>query len=331
MVTQKSIAKQLGISPSLVSRALCGTAEKIGASEETVRKIRETALSLGYAPDAAARTLRGAKSQTIGVIIKDFDDPFLGRMTGELQHLARQNGYSLLLTGFDRTAGQPCDSASLLRFRLDALIICGSDICGNWIAAFRDKNIPIVQIGADRNCKGVRRVETDEAAGLELLVTHILDAGHRRIGFIGSHSGPHRRRRQILEKLLSAHGLTPDQISMVSVTEENNPGLSAMGKLLHQTGKQLPTVVLAADDSMAQGALRAIYNAGLSVPQDISLTGIDDIPAAELMIPALTTVRSPVGGMVRTAFAMVFATDTGERIVRMRPELSVRESCRKLC
>jgi LacI family transcriptional regulator len=329
MVTQKFIAQKLGISTSLVSRALAGTAKNIGASDETIRKIREAAAELGYAPNAAALTLRGAKSKTIGVIIKDFDDPFLGRMTGALQELARKSGYSLLLTGFDVAKRKPLDLSSLLRYRLDALIVCGSDICSSWVKSFQSRDIPVAQIGSDADCAGVSRVEMDEAAGIEFLVDFVIKSGHRRIGFIGSVAGPHLRRRHMLEAELERQGVSRRDTTMISVPESENAGLAAMKKLLAKTAKKRPTVVLAADDSMAQGALRAVYDAGLAVPHDLSLTGIDDIPAAGLMIPALTTIRSPIDRMVAAAFELVFEPAGGGpgRVTRLAPELVVRESC----
>ena len=202
MITQKTIAEKLGISPSLVSRALSGTAANIGASEETVRKIRETAAGLGYVPNPAALTLRGLTAKVIGVIIKDFDDPFLGRMTDAIQERARKNGCSLNLTGFDRINGIPHDSASLLRYRLDALIICGSDICSDWVKDFTSRDIPVAQVGVDNDYPGVVRVEVDEMAGIRMLVEYVLLKGHRRLGFIGGSSGPHLRRRRLLEEVL---------------------------------------------------------------------------------------------------------------------------------
>jgi DNA-binding LacI/PurR family transcriptional regulator len=100
--------------------------------------------------------------------------------------------------------------------------------------------------------------------------------------------------------------------------------------LLRRAGKNMPTAVISADDSMAQGGLRAIHDLGLSVPGDISLTGIDDIPSASLMIPSLTTIRTPVGMMVRAAFELVIekaATGGNATVLKFKPEIAVRESC----
>ncbi len=326
MITQKTIAEKLGVSTSLVSRALSGTAANIGASEETVRRIRETAAEFGYVPNPAALTLRGFTAKVIGVIIKDFNDPFLGRMTEVIQDRAQNNGCSLNLTGFDLVKGFPRDSASLLRYRLDALIVCGSDICSeDWVAEFTSRNIPVAQVGVDADFPGVVRVEVDEAAGIRMLVESVLLKGHRRLGFIGGSSGPHLRRRRLLEEVLCSKNIASE---FVSVADDEHIGFRAMEKLLQKTRKCRPTAVLAADDFTAQGGLRALYEHGLSVPRDISLTGFDDIPSAELMIPALTTIRVPVRRMVAAAFDLIVDSGAKSRKVRkLAPELIERESC----
>lgn len=324
MVTQKTIAQKLGISPSLVSRALSGTAGDIGASPETVKRICETAKQLGYAPNAAAQALRGAKSKTIGVVIKDFHDPFLGEMIGSLQRQAEKDGCSLLVTGLDTVRHRHLkDAASLLRYRPDALILCGSDICGAWLKPFLAAAIPVIQIGSDADYPGVARVENDERAGLRLLLDFLLGAGHRRIGFIGSDSGPHRRRRRLLEAELRERGIV--RAVFVAVPDGDGVGRRAMARLLRKTGVRRPSVVIAADDATAQEALRAIHEAHLAVPDDLSLTGIDDIPGAALMIPALTTVRAPVRRLAEAAFELLAGAGEGRR--QLEPELVIRESC----
>lgn len=329
MVTQKTIAKKLGVSPSLVSRALCGTAGNIGASEKTVLRIRNEAKRLNYAPNAAALTLRGSKSMTIGVVIKNFDDPFFGSMTGELQRLSHDRGFSLLLTGFNNERNQ-IDTSTLLRYHLDALIICGSDTCAPWIKPFLKKGLPIVQIGSGETYPGINRVEMDEECGITLLLDYLRSIGHRSIGFIGENSTPHKRRRQIYSVMMKKMKLKTGPHKAVSVTAGKDSGIKAMKTLLEKAGKTMPSAVICADDSMAQSGLRAIHDLGLCVPQDISLTGIDDIPSARLMIPSLTTIRAPIGTMVRAAFELVIekaAVGGNATILKFKPEIAIRESC----
>ena len=150
MTTQKEIADQLGVSPSLVSRALSGTANEIGVSAKTIHRIRELAAKLNYRPSAAALTLRGASTRTLGVIVRNFEDPFFGHMIGELQALAWTKQYSLVLTGCPPGNDQAIDLASLVKYQLDGVIIVGSDFEPEGLDAFSLKGIPLVQIGAGR-------------------------------------------------------------------------------------------------------------------------------------------------------------------------------------
>jgi len=328
VITQKDIAARLGISASLVSRALSGTAKDIGASKETVALIRKTASELGYTPNVAALTLRGEKSKTIGVVIKDFDDPFLGKMTGELQQLCQRDGYSLILTGFNIEDKVPCDTSSLLRYQLDALIVCGSYICGSWVKNFISRDIPVVQIGADRKYAGVGRVEVDEAKCFEALVGFLGNLGHSHIGFLGTSGVPHQKRCVFFERALHNAGLKADKNFIAVVSPGINAGGKAMAKLFRQAGKSLPTAIVASDDMLALQGIRVAYEEGINIPSDISLTGFDDISASSMMIPSLTTVRVPVKKMIGLAFLMIFNKESFIPEVKyVDAELVKRESC----
>lgn len=331
MVTQKDIARKLGVSPSLVSRALAGTAQEIGASMATVEKIRNEAKRLKYAPNAAALTLRGSSSMTIGVVVKDFDDPFLGRMIGELQELAQANGFSLLLAGCDTKKRHRVDSSSLLRYQLDGLILCGSDICAPWLTPFLEKGLRIVQIGSDAPYAGVSRVSVDERCGIELLLGHLLSLGHTKIGFIGDNGGPHRRRLGIFKAMLDERGLPSDNVSMARVAAGTDAGAKAMKSLLKGREGKGVTAVVAADDTTAQGGFRAAHELGVPVPDGLSLAGIDDIPSASLMVPSLTTIKAPLAAIVQTAFEiMAGRREGGAAPVLLKPEIIVRESTSRL-
>ena len=217
MITQKDIARQLGVSPSLVSRVLTGTASDIGASANTVCRIREEAARLNYRPSAAALTLRGTPTRTIGVIVKNFEDPFFGHMIGELQGLAWTKQYSLVLTGCPFTEAPQIDSASLLKYQLDGVIVAGSDFEPKGLDSFSAMGIPVVQIGTGRRQEGVVRVAMDQQFGLEQLVAYLEKLGHRDIGYLGDDTPPHLRREAILLTILKSHGLAIRPNALVRV------------------------------------------------------------------------------------------------------------------
>jgi DNA-binding LacI/PurR family transcriptional regulator len=337
MITQKDIARQLGVSPSLVSRVLTGTASDIGASADTVCRIREEAARLNYHPSAAALTLRGIPTRTIGVIVKNFEDPFFGHMIGELQGLAATKQYSLVLTGCPSRKTPQIDSDSLLKYQLDGVIVAGSDFEPEGLDAFSAKGIPTVQIGAGQRREGVVKITVDQQFGLKQLVTYLEKLGHRDIGYIGDDTSPHLRREAIVRTILKRHGLAICPNALVRVPAHDvATGYEAMHQLLHQCGNLLPTAIIAADDVIAQTALRALFEKRIRVPEDLSLAGIDDIPSACMTIPALTTLRQPIREMVGEAFHLVTSHPgkarpqvAGEIVVK--PELVIRESCALPC
>ncbi|MCX6934923.1 MAG: hypothetical protein NTZ01_01800, partial [Verrucomicrobia bacterium] len=140
--TQSLIAKRLGVSQGLVSRALAGRAELIGASPLTIKKIRRIASDWDYQPSVAALTLRGVPTRTMGVMVKNFDDPYFGQLIGALQFLARDSGHSLLLTGGTRE-----DFTSLQKHRVDGVILAGSDFPTSDLSSFIQEGRPVVHIG----------------------------------------------------------------------------------------------------------------------------------------------------------------------------------------
>jgi LacI family transcriptional regulator len=333
MTTQKDIAKQLGVSPSLVSRALTGTASDIGASAETIRRIREAATKLKYRPSAAALTLRGSPTKTLGVIVRNFEDPFFGHMIEELHAWAWTKQYSLVLTGCPSGKDQQADMGSLLKYQLDGVIIAGSDFEPEGLDVFSVKGIPLVQIGTGRLRNGIVHIAMDQEFGLKKLVAYLEKLGHRDIGYIGDDTPPDLRREEIVKEILKNRNLIIRPNALVRVpTHDMETGYEAMQRLLHQCGELLPTAVIAADDVIAQGALRALFERQIHVPTDLSLAGIDDIPSARMTIPALTTLRQPIKEMIRQAFHLLTssATKTKARTtseIVVEPELVIRESC----
>lgn len=334
MITQLDIARRLGVSRTLVSRALTGTAAAIGAAPATVRRICETAQAMGYRPNVAAQALRGGSTRTLGVVIKDFEDPFFGYMISEMHTLARQHGFSLVLTGgtCDPRGLFTFEVEHLLKHQLDGLLIGGSDLAPEALAPVLEHGIPAVQIGTSARLPGLGRISVDQTSGFRDLVRHLYDLGHRRFGFLGDNTPPHRRREALLKRALREHRVPARAAWFHSAPATSPcPGHAATQALLRAAGTERPSVLIAADDRTAQGALRALHDAGLHVPANVSLTGMDDIPGSNLMIPALTTVRQPVRDMVREAFVMLLAAARKQDPqplgdIVLKPELVIRES-----
>lgn len=331
MITQKDIARQLGVSQALVSRALAGTAGDIGAAAATIQRIRATAAQLNYRPSAAALTLRGTPTRTLGVVIKEFDDPYFGHVIGVLQELARRRDYALILTGATE-GGHSDELATLFKHQVNGLLVIGSDFVPQGVRWFQQHDRPVVLMGAGVPVPGINRIAMDEEHGLRELVRYLKQLGHKRIGFLGNATTTVARRQALLEKILKQERLPP-QAGWAATPDMPAPdaGYHGMRQLLRNS-RHRPTAVIAKEDVMAQTALRALFEAGLQVPKDISIAGIDDIPAAAMTIPALTTLRQPIRKMVEAAFDLLLepasrgSTRKGRNVV-VQPELIIRESC----
>lgn len=326
-VTQKDIARRLGISPSLVSRALRGTAGDIGAAEETVQRIRQEAERVGYRFSAAALTLRGDPTQTLGIVVKDFEDPYFGLLIGQLQRVAAAAGFSLVLTGCNACR---LDAGALTKYRVDGLVVIGSEFEPQGLEPFLAAKVPVVQIGTGPTVPGLARVCMEEAAGLGQLLDYLAGLGHREIGYLGDGSPANARRRAVLQQEMRRRGLAVHGKWFVDAPAPGpQTGAEAMAGLLAEGLGALPTALVAADDVLAQGATRALFEQGCRVPQDVSLAGVDDIPSARMMIPALTTVRQPMAAMVQQAFELVTREGAAAhgRVLCVPPDLVIRESC----
>ncbi|MCX6969946.1 MAG: LacI family DNA-binding transcriptional regulator [Verrucomicrobia bacterium] len=314
-LTQKQMAARLGVSQALVSRALSGRAGEIRASRETVEKICRMAEEWNYQPSVTALALLGAPTRTIGVVVKNFDDPYFGRLIGALQALARGRKHSLLLTGPSKE-----DLSGLQRHRVDAVIFAGSDFLPEGPVKFER----VIQIGTGTVFPGATQIHMDEESGIGEIADYLAGLGHREIGFVCREAKTNRRRAEILRKSLRERGFSVRESAFVSFAGDD--GMAAERAVETFLGlARMPTAVIAAEDSIALALLRALHEAGLRVPQDISVAGIDDIPASAQAIPPLTTLRQPISEMAAAAFHSI--ADRQQKTVSIPGKLMVRSSC----
>ncbi len=324
--TQKDIARELGISASLVSRALAGTAKDIGADPATVRLIQKRASALGYVPSATARQLRGLGQPIIGLTVADLQDPFFGPAVAEIIAQSHRSGFALTLTGFEQRRPKPEDVQLLLQHDLKALLILGSGPL-DWITPFLQRHVPVLALGSGPARRGVIRLAHDEALGMKLLVDHLLQAGHRRLAFIGAQIDSHRERLHLLRQLLRQQGLKLDSgWSILAGTEVMEAGERGMNQLVETSQGHWPSAVICSSDAVAFGVLRAAALHGLRVPEHLSVTGYDDLPLARLTTPSLTSVRQPLPAMIRDAMRMIAEGAFHKPPALYRPTLMARGS-----
>jgi LacI family transcriptional regulator len=314
-VNQKQIAERLGVSIAVVSRSLSGTAREIGISDETIQRVKETAVEMGYVPNAAARALKGKSSQTIGVVVYDFLDPYFGVMIEQLHRTAHEEGYSLVLVGFQGRDPAESDLAPLHKHTIDGLVVLGSADQSAWLNDF--KHIPVVRVGhGDPTARHVC-VSIDETAAAIQLLDHLEAVDCSGFAFVGSRLYAHELRAQAIEQTADVRGMRFEKI----ILSEDGfaAGLRAVESLRTAGGES--QVLVCATDTIAMGALHALHAAGLRW----RVTGFDDIPAAAQFVPSITTIRQPAEEIVRQAVAAIAGKQPAAEIL-LPGRLVVRES-----
>ncbi len=289
--TQADIARMAGVSQTTVSYVL-NENTTVSVPEETRQRILAAAKALKYVPDYAARSLRTRKTHTIAAIIPDIANPFYPAFARAVQDIARQHNYDLILYNTDELAEveQKC-LRSVERGRVDGMIIVPFHSSPDDLCRLIDRNMAVVVVGTVDGPYGhiLNTVGTDDTAVAMQAVNHLIEKGHRTIAMIvGTYGPPHLTRIEGYRRALQSAGVVYQQIADGGAFNEVG-GYEAMQQIL--LGAPRPTAVFAANDLMAIGAMQAIKEARLRIPDDIAIVGIDNIPAASLVTPALTTVN----------------------------------------
>jgi DNA-binding LacI/PurR family transcriptional regulator len=330
--TARDVARLAGVSQSTVSRVLNDSGTNL-ISSSTYQRVRDAATRLGYSPHPLARALRGKHTQLIGLIVREIEDPFFAKFIANLSTQARELGYQIVLGHAHSDPSQALQMTMVLDARhCDGVLLLG-DLRDDSAATeeILNGNPVVVALCRGRSAVSVPTVNSDNGAGMALLLEHLYALGHRRMAFVsGGWLGDIRERQEAYQAFVHSHRLA--NIAEYSQTDTNDldGGQRAMRRLLALPVR--PTAVLAADDVMAIGVLKAAGEAGLRVPQDLSVTGFDDIEMTRFTSPTLTTVRQPVEAMSRQALEWILcllageAIPDGEEIERIKPELVVRQS-----
>ncbi|HEU5015491.1 MAG TPA: LacI family DNA-binding transcriptional regulator [Roseiflexaceae bacterium] len=291
--TIKQVAKQAGVSIATVSYVLNGTGT---VTEATRQRVLAVVSDLGYQPSHAARSLRG-RSYTLGLALPAqpgrLADPTLAEMLASLSDTAAACDYSLLLATAraDKSASEMC--LSLARTgQVDGLVLLDMQTDDERAQALCEAGIPHVCAGPPARCNSPF-VTADGYSAAILAVRHLLQLGHRRIGLIQLPSELAESEPRYLgySTALAEAGVEADPQLVVEAGRGEQDGFQTMQELLSLP--EPPTAVLACSDELAFGAMHALYDAGRTVGQDISLIGFDDVPLAAHMHPPLTTLRQP--------------------------------------
>ncbi len=293
-VTQSDVARRAGVSRATVSYVLNARPQsRIPITAETRQRVLAAAEELGYHPDARARSLRSGQTHVIGLVISEAYNPHFWAFVQGIDAVARERGYSLVLSVCGQERERVRDCLSILpERRVDGLILqLGVDptVVSAELDALRLQRAPVVGLGT--HIPGADHVGQDYYLGAGRLMEHLIGLGHRRIAFIhgATHPQAGAERLRAYREALAAAGLSHDEELVTYCGPRLGDGLAAAEQLLAIVPR--PTAIIGLNDLMAIGALQAAGRAGLCVPGDLSVAGFDDIEVAAYLVPPLTTVR----------------------------------------
>jgi LacI family transcriptional regulator len=305
-VTLVDVARASGFSPSTVSIVLNEAPLSRYVAAQTKERIRRTAESLGYRPDAFARSLRSRRTHTIGVMIFDISDPFCMLILRGIERTLHATPYLPIMMDAHNDQKQfEGYLEMLMERRVEGLIVVANWLFeeGGQVARICESTLPAIVVGRDLSAEKIRSVIVENEQGGYLAMQHLYELGHRRIAVI---RGPARlsdsvRRWEGIQRFAREHGLTIDEGCVRELPFVLDPvsgfegGLTLTGELLASGAKF--SAIVAFDDLTALGAVRALAQAGLRVPADCSVIGFDDVPPALLSTPGITTIRQPMEDM----------------------------------
>jgi LacI family transcriptional regulator len=327
VVTLKLVAEKVRLSPGTVSAVLNSSPSAKHIPESTRNRIFAAARELKYRPNLMARSLRNRRTYTIGVIPTDISDGYGGQVIAGIEEYARQKDY-FFITGIHHHDQQLFDKYARLLLDRGAEGVITIDL-----NLQHSIPVPTVAVSGHRQEKGATNVILDQRLGAQLALEHLVSLGHRDIAVMIGHpeSADAAQRWCGISEVARELGvpIRPD-LTVQLAGEESGPALGYpyAKKLLE---RHLPfTALFAYNDASAIGAIRAIREAGLRVPEDISVVGFDDIQAAMFHSPSLTTVRQPLHQMGEIAAKILLDRLEGQedwpKQVAVKPELMVRES-----
>jgi LacI family transcriptional regulator len=331
MATLNDVAEQAGVSPTLVSRYLNNRIELPPATRE---RIDAAIARLDYRPNLLAKRLSTGRAEAISLVTPEIANPFFAELAAAIEAEAERHGYAVYISSTRGDLAREVDAIRRLQDQhVDGLIMMTNRPDDGTLAALLRAHRNIVLVDEDVPGVDVPRIFVDNEQGARLAARHLIEAGHRDIALIGGPTGllSVRERLSGFTRAMREHDF-PVRSEWVLLGDYSRQfGHDAMQRLLEEPKR--PTAILACSDYIAIGVLQAARKNGLSVPDDMSLVGFDDMPFAELIDPPLTTVRQPVADMGRIAFERLLALlndSEAPPLTRLPVELVVRSSVSRL-
>ncbi|MCZ0702019.1 LacI family sucrose operon transcriptional repressor [Natronobacillus azotifigens] len=283
----KDIAKLAGVSPATVSRVMNNSGYVIDEKRKAVEKV---IAEVGYTPNEIAKSLKNRKTNIIGVIVPKISTETASRVVDGITEVAKAHDCQILIANTDLQIEEEIKSLKFLSNRLvDGIIMMATEVTEQHYKVAKGISVPIVMVG--QQVDGYPSIIHDDYHAAKAMMKHILAKGHQEIGFIGV--SPHdiavgiKRKQAYLDALSEAKLEVDDQLIAIGNFSIES-GYEQMEKIL---AHKQPTAVMAVTDQLAIGAIHCIRDHRLTVPEDISITGMGDGKLSKYFIPPLTTVR----------------------------------------
>lgn len=329
MASIKDVALRAQVSITTVSHVINRTrfvSDKVRAEVETA--VRE----LGYVPSAVARSLKSNTTRTIGMLIPNCTNPYFAEIVRSVEDHCFEAGYTLILCNTDDDPHRQGVYLQVLsEKRIDGMIIISTGQDEDLLRLLKGLPIPTVLLDRDIDEVNCDLVQNAHMQGAQMATQYLVDLGHRRIACLAGPDDltPSTQRIEGWREALAHNGLTDESAHLLWHSDfSSQGGYATMQTILAQP--QRPTAVFVGNDLMGMGALSAAHEAGIRVPQDMSLIGFDDIELAHFTSPALTTIAQPKDRIGVAAVDMLLERIQGGRVearkVLFQPELIVRHS-----
>ncbi len=301
-MTREDVAKHAGVSVAVVSYVVNKGPRPVAAT--TRAKVEQAIAELGYYPNELARSLRLQQTSTIGLLIPNVTNPVYAEIARSIEGVCLQEGYLVLLCNSGRDQMQEQKCVHLLRAKqVDGVVMIPNQEPLELIRPLQQAGIPTVVL--EHDLPGVHCIALDDLQGGQLGAQHLLSLGHRRIAFIKRAPSSATSAQRIVgyRQALEAAGTAFDPTLVAESEAGQAGGYQAMQRLLALP--EPPTAVFTHNDVLAAGVMHAIRQAGLSIPDDISVVGYDDIVSSAYLAPPLTTVKFPKEEMGRRAAEII--------------------------
>lgn len=338
------IAEESGVSVSTVSRVLNNSPF---VSEETLEKVNNVIKKYNFKPSSLARAMTNNQTMTLGVIMPDITNPYFSSLFLVIERYALEFNYSVILSntlygGSSHGVESPFNEMkyfqNMLDKKVDGVILTGGqvdkeNISAEYVEALNELNasVPVIIIGQTiENCDCLF-INRNLSGGVVSAIQHLLALGNKRIGFVGGEVGVKTTtaRLEAYQNTLSSLSIPYDENIVALSDYYVKDGYSAMNRILSNPSPN-PTAVLAINDMVAIGAMRAICDMGLKVPEDIAIVSLDQFLESEYLVPRLTALDQQNDYLGRLAITMLLSAISGVRetiSISHTPQLIIRESC----